>query len=639
MKKRATALLLALSMVLTLLEVAPASAFAAEKNIALNKPATTGRADRSHAEMTPSLALDGNTKTRWATGAYLPERHGPTDENWICVDLGAVYDISRVVLNWEAAYAKDYDIQVSNDYAAFTTIYNGSASKASVQSLDVAGTGRYIRMYANKVYRQDYGVSLYEFEVYGTLAENQPETVDTVNIIIAPSSNGWSICSTGTWAKKGGETLVRFLPLESCELQSVLVNGEEKIGQVQADGTLRCQADADLTIVPVYRRVPSSRFEAESTTVVNADGKVISGTIVKDEAASGGAYMGSTGGKGFILESTTLANRISVAYASPNTSTILAYILQADGSYEEIGAINFSTTQGWTMDTLHTAHSDALYIPEGSTIKLVPQMDVNLDYFTLSYGQLYPEESIPANTLLAKNAALDGAVKTEDIMSTVGTAAKLDKAGQSVSFTAPDNIREINVYNLKYRTEEDALVSVTIGSTPAKAVTLSPTRPHYYESFGEKELPIQPGDTVTITLTENAELYLDSISFSYAKPINRFSVDHMPSGNERVEVNMDGVWECTSSSFKAGNAVPQAIPKKFDNSIPVPGFWDQASVAMPNYISSALWYRTTITLPEAPVGNAVLHIGKAYYGHYIYVNGQYAGDYQYHRSWGGISRQ
>lgn len=91
MKKRATALLLALSMVLTLLEVAPASAFAAEKNIALNKPATTGRADRSHAEMTPSLALDGNTKTRWATGAYLPERHGPTDENWICVDLGAVW--------------------------------------------------------------------------------------------------------------------------------------------------------------------------------------------------------------------------------------------------------------------------------------------------------------------------------------------------------------------------------------------------------------------------------------------------------------------------------------------------------------------------------------------------------------------
>ena len=77
------------------------------------------------------------------------------------------------------------------------------------------------------------------------------------------------------------------------------------IGQVQEDGTLICQADTDLSIVPTYRRVPSSRFEAESTTVVNADGEVINGNIVQDELASGGAYMGSTGGKGFILESTT----------------------------------------------------------------------------------------------------------------------------------------------------------------------------------------------------------------------------------------------------------------------------------------------------------------------------------------------
>ena len=95
--------------------------------------------------------------------------------------------------------------------------------------------------------------------------------------------------------------------------------------------------------------------------------------------------MGSTGGKGFVLESTTQANRISVAYASPNTATILVYLLQDDGNYEEIGAINFSTTQGWYMDSLKIAQSDALYIPEGSTVKLVPQVDVNLDYFTLSY--------------------------------------------------------------------------------------------------------------------------------------------------------------------------------------------------------------------------------------------------------------
>ena len=134
MKKRLTALLLALSMVLTCIGFSPTAAFAAEENIALNKPATTSRADYNNPEITPSMAVDGTTSTRWASGPYYPQQHGPTDENWICIDLGAVYDISRVVLNWEAAYSPDYDIQVSNDYTTFTTIYNGSASGASVQN-------------------------------------------------------------------------------------------------------------------------------------------------------------------------------------------------------------------------------------------------------------------------------------------------------------------------------------------------------------------------------------------------------------------------------------------------------------------------------------------------------------------------
>ena len=59
----------------------------------------TSRADYNNPEITPSMAVDGTTSTRWASGPYYPQQHGPTDENWICIDLGAVYDISRVVLN------------------------------------------------------------------------------------------------------------------------------------------------------------------------------------------------------------------------------------------------------------------------------------------------------------------------------------------------------------------------------------------------------------------------------------------------------------------------------------------------------------------------------------------------------------
>ena len=56
-------------------------------------------------------------------------------------------------------------------------------------------------------------------------------------------------------------------------------------------------------------------------------------------------------------------------------------------------------------------------------------------------------------------------------------------------------------------------------------------------SAGEKEIPLQSGDIVTVTLLEDGELYLDSIAFSYAKPIDRFTV-----GVCRKEAN---VWNST----------------------------------------------------------------------------------------------
>ena len=44
----------------------------------------------------PANAVDGNTGTRWSSAF--------SDPQWIQVDLGATHAISRVVLNWEAAY-------------------------------------------------------------------------------------------------------------------------------------------------------------------------------------------------------------------------------------------------------------------------------------------------------------------------------------------------------------------------------------------------------------------------------------------------------------------------------------------------------------------------------------------------------
>ncbi len=126
-------------------------------NLALNGAAVAST--NESALLTASFAVDGNSTTRWASLG--------TDAEWIYVDLKAVYNISRVILNWEAAYGKGYQIQVSNDAVTWSQIYTTTTGVGGTETLNVTGTGRYVRMFG--VTRgTGYGYSLWDFEVYGS---------------------------------------------------------------------------------------------------------------------------------------------------------------------------------------------------------------------------------------------------------------------------------------------------------------------------------------------------------------------------------------------------------------------------------------------------------------------------------------
>jgi len=127
-------------------------------NLALNKSVTVSSTES--ATYPGSYAVDGNSSTRWAS-AY-------SDPQWIQVDLGASYNINRVKLTWEAAYGKDYQIQLSNDNTTWTTIktVTGNTSLINDQT-GLSGSGRYLRMFGT-ARGTVYGYSLYELEVYGT---------------------------------------------------------------------------------------------------------------------------------------------------------------------------------------------------------------------------------------------------------------------------------------------------------------------------------------------------------------------------------------------------------------------------------------------------------------------------------------
>jgi len=62
----------------------------------------------------------------------------------ICVDLGARQRVERVILHWETAYGKAYQIQTSNDSLNWTDIYSTTSSNGEATTwMCLAWVGMY----------------------------------------------------------------------------------------------------------------------------------------------------------------------------------------------------------------------------------------------------------------------------------------------------------------------------------------------------------------------------------------------------------------------------------------------------------------------------------------------------------------
>ena len=122
------------------------------------KPAT---ASSSEAGLPAANAVDGNTGTRWGSAF--------TNAEWIYVDLGATATITRVVLNWEAAFATGYQIQTSASAAGpWATIFSTTTGDGGIDDITLSGSGRFVRMNATQRALTNFGYSLWEFQVFGT---------------------------------------------------------------------------------------------------------------------------------------------------------------------------------------------------------------------------------------------------------------------------------------------------------------------------------------------------------------------------------------------------------------------------------------------------------------------------------------
>jgi hypothetical protein len=121
-----------------------------------------------------SYAIDGFMRTRW--------RPEGTETEWLYVDLGDAYRVTRVTVHWHPGvelsgaaggnrHAVDYEVQVSDDAETWTTvrsIVGGDGGADDFTGLDV--TGRYVRVYCTEPSRYSGGpdeYDIWELEIYG----------------------------------------------------------------------------------------------------------------------------------------------------------------------------------------------------------------------------------------------------------------------------------------------------------------------------------------------------------------------------------------------------------------------------------------------------------------------------------------
>ncbi|WP_422774239.1 penicillin acylase family protein [Plantactinospora sp. WMMC1484] len=103
-------------------------------------------------------AVDGDLGTRWASSW--------SDNQSISVDLGAVRQVGRVVLRWEAAYAPSYRIEVSADGTTWRTVWSTTTGDGNTDNVAFPATSaRHLRLHA-LTRATPYGISLWELEAY-----------------------------------------------------------------------------------------------------------------------------------------------------------------------------------------------------------------------------------------------------------------------------------------------------------------------------------------------------------------------------------------------------------------------------------------------------------------------------------------
>ncbi len=201
-------------------------------NLALNKNATASSVETG-TDLVASKAFDDNLTTRWSSTN--------SDPQWISVDLGSFCDITKVVLDWEAAYAKSYTIQISDDGIDWTDVYSTTIGNGGNDNISLSANTRYVRMYGTERGNTAWGYSLYGFAVYGIRGVvEQKMHVHSINMSLNTAKGGLSFAAAE----------IKILDSNGKPISDALVSGywrgltkDTDLVVTNSSGLARCDSD------------------------------------------------------------------------------------------------------------------------------------------------------------------------------------------------------------------------------------------------------------------------------------------------------------------------------------------------------------------------------------------------------------
>ena len=141
-------------------------AAAPDVNLALSKPATASSTESSSYSAT--RGNDGSTTTRWSSSF--------SNNQWWRVDLGSAQTVGKVTINWETAYASQYQIQTSNDASTWTTQATVNITSSGLKTTTFTPvSARYVRILGVTRATQ-WGISFWEAQVFSGGGSTPPPT-------------------------------------------------------------------------------------------------------------------------------------------------------------------------------------------------------------------------------------------------------------------------------------------------------------------------------------------------------------------------------------------------------------------------------------------------------------------------------